>query len=88
MYEVPSKYSASLLSICVSTAHVGKGIGKILLQKLEKELIAQKLSGYFLTTDADNNEATNYFYLNNGFKSCDIYNQGKRKMILYVKDLR
>jgi ribosomal protein S18 acetylase RimI-like enzyme len=88
MHEVPSKYTASLLSICVSTAHAGKGIGKTLLLRLEKELIAQNLSGYFLTTDAENNRATNYFYLNNGFKSCDIYNQGKRKMILYVKDLK
>ena len=87
MYEVPTIYRAALLSICVHSEHAGKGIGKILLNRLEKELFKRKLSGYFLTTDAENNDATNYFYLSNGFKLCDTYFQGKRKMIVYIKDL-
>jgi ribosomal protein S18 acetylase RimI-like enzyme len=81
-------YSASLLSICVSPAHVGKGIGKILLTTLEKELQLRKRHGYFLTTDSNNNNATNQFYLNFGFKLYGSYGQGKRIMNIYVKDIK
>ena len=86
--EVSTIYPASLLSICVSPAHAGKGIGKILLSTLEKELQLRKRHGYYLTTDAKNNNATNQFYLNSGFKLNGSYSQGKRIMNIYVKDIK
>jgi GNAT superfamily N-acetyltransferase len=86
--EVSTMYSASLLSICVSPAHVGKGIGKILLTTLENELRLRKRNGYYLTTDAYNNYSTNQFYLNFGFKLYGSYSQGKRIMNIYVKDIK
>lgn len=87
-YYVLPKYPSSLLSICVSPAYAGKGVGKMLLNRLEKELILQKQFGYYLTTDAENNNATNQFYLSFGFKLYDIYNQGNRLMNIYVKELK
>ena len=86
--EVSTMYSASLLSICVSPAHVGKGIGKILLTTLEKELRLRQRHGYYLTTDSHNNNSTNQFYLNFGFKLYGSYSQGKRIMNIYVKDIK
>ena len=86
--EVSTMYSASLLSICVSPAHVGKGIGKILLTTLENELRLRKRNGYYLTTDAHNNYSTNQFYLNFGFNLYGSYSQGKRIMNIYVKDIK
>ena len=87
-YVVPSGNSTSLLSICVSPSFAGKGMGKLLLTKLEEELILQKIEGYYLTTDKENNVATNHFYLSNGFKLYDVFSQGKRKMNIYLKDLK
>lgn len=87
-YNVPLTYPASLLSICVSPAYAGNGIGKMLLNKLEKELELLKQRGYYLTTDAEKNDATNQFYLSYGFKLYDVYSQGERIMNIYVKDLK
>ena len=86
--DVEAKYSSSLLSICVSPEYAGNGVGKILLNKLEKELILQKQSGYYLTTDAENNNATNHFYVSFGFKLYNIFCQGNRLMNIYVKELK
>jgi ribosomal protein S18 acetylase RimI-like enzyme len=87
-FNVPLTFQASLLSICVSPNYAGKGIGKLLLNKLENELKLQKQTGYYLTTDAEKNEATNSFYLNYGFQLHDIYRQDKRIMNIYVKYLK
>ena len=87
-FDVPKAYSASLLSICVSPTSSGKGIGKMLLGKLENDLVLQGQNGYYLTTDKENNEATNHFYLNNGFLLHDVFMQGKRIMNIYVKDIK
>lgn len=86
-FDVPTAYSTALLSICVSPSFAGKGIGKMLLGKLEEELLLHELNGYYLTTDKDNNEATNHFYLNNDFQLHDVFLQGKRRMNVYIKDL-
>lgn len=83
----PSDYSSSLLSICVSPQFAGKGVGKILLAKLEEELMLQKKKGYYLTTDTENNDATNNFYLINQFDLFNVYYQGKRKMNIYIKKI-
>lgn len=87
-FDVPKAYSAVLLSICVSPSSSGKGIGKMLLGKLEIELQLKGQSGYYLTTDKENNKATNFFYLNNGFQLYDVFLQGKRIMNVYLKDLK
>ena len=86
--NVSPSYPTSLLSICVSPEYAGKGIGKILLSTLEKELLLRKRHGYYLTTDANKNNATNQFYLNYGFKLYGSYGQGKRIMNIYVKDIK
>jgi ribosomal protein S18 acetylase RimI-like enzyme len=85
---VPNAYSVSLLSICVSPSHSSKGIGRMLLGKLESLLKLQQEKGYYLTTDTDNNVATNKFYLSNGFQLLDVYLQGNRRMNIYIKDLK
>lgn len=87
-FDVPKAYSAALLSICVSPTSSGKGIGKTLLGKLENELVLQGQNGYYLTTDKENNEATNHFYLNNGFQLHDVFMQGKREMNVYFKKVK
>lgn len=87
-YHIPSSYQASLLSICVKPSNASKGLGKMLLNKLETELILKSQKGYYLTTDAENNDKTNMFYINYGFQLHDVYMQGKRKMNIYVKDIK
>lgn len=87
-FVLPSEYPVSLLSICVCPSFSGKGFGKLLLGKLEEELILQQLKGYYLTTDNENNDATNHFYLSYGFKLFDVFLQGKRRMNIYIKDLK
>ena len=86
-FDIPKSYSVALLSICVSPSFSGKGIGKILLGKLENDLVLMGQNGYYLTTDKENNEATNHFYLNYGFQLHDVFIQGKRIMNIYVKDI-
>ncbi len=81
-------YSVALLSICVSPSLAGKGIGKKLLNKLESELVLSGHYGYYLTTDKENNEGTNIFYLNNGFRLYGVLSQGKRDMNIYVKEMK
>lgn len=86
-HNVPKNCTSSLLSICVSPNESGKGIGKMLLDKLENELIICNIVSYYLTTDADNNESTNIFYKKNSFQLYSTYNQGNRRMNLYIKNL-
>jgi len=84
-HNVPDNAIPALLSICVKPDSAGKGVGKVLIGELEKALIAQSKNGYYLTTDADNNIATNQFYLKNGFQLYSSFFQGKRRMNLYTK---
>jgi hypothetical protein len=60
----------------------------MLLGKLESLLMLEQKKGYYLTTDTDNNVATNKFYLSNGFQLLDVYLQGNRRMNVYLKDLK
>jgi ribosomal protein S18 acetylase RimI-like enzyme len=86
-HKLNTSIPASILSICVIPESAGRGIGKVLLDKLENELIRLGLNGYYLTTDADNNDLTNRFYLKNDFRLNSTFSQGKRRMNLYLKDL-
>lgn len=86
-HKIQKSRSASILSICVRPDNGGKGIGKFLIEKLENELIVQNVDSYYLTTDSDNNDLTNNFYLKNDFRLHSIFLQGTRRMNLYIKEL-
>lgn len=87
LHNVPDSCTSSLLSICVSPDHAGKGVGKLLLSELERELMVRGKYCYYLTTDAENNDLTNQFYKNNAFELCSVFWQGKRKMNVYTKKI-
>lgn len=87
-HRVPIDYKASLLSICILPTFSGKGLGKLLISKLENELIQRNILKYYLTTDADSNESTNIFYQKNQFYLHLNFWQGKRKMNLYLKNIK
>jgi hypothetical protein len=76
--------SATLLSICVDPAKSKEGLGELTLKAFEKEvfLVANGLS---LTTDSDNNDHVNRFYIKNNYKLVSDFTQGERKMNLYYK---
>jgi ribosomal protein S18 acetylase RimI-like enzyme len=84
-HQTPDNCHTSLLSICVDPSFSGKGIGSSMLHHLEDELRKSGKKGYYLTTDADNNESTNQFYLKNEFDLFASFQQGNRKMNLYSK---
>ncbi len=86
-HKVPIDYKASLLSICILPTSSGKGLGKLLINKLENELIQRNITKYYLTTDADSNESTNIFYQKNQFSLYLNFWQGNRKMNLYLKNI-
>jgi len=56
-----------ILSIGVSQKGKGRGIGSKLIEKLKTTIDFIKVSYIQLETDADNNEATNQFYIKNDF---------------------
>lgn len=67
--EESSKASerACLLSIAVAKDAQSKGIGKQLVSSFCNEMSKRKIPAFCLTTDRDQNEATNSFYLKLGF---------------------
>ena len=56
-------------------------------KSFEMDLIQTNIERYYLTTDADNNDLTNSFYLKNNFVLYSSFLQGKRRMNLYIKNL-
>jgi GNAT superfamily N-acetyltransferase len=59
---------ALLMSIAVSPLEKGKGIGKLLINEFLSEMSKINVEKVCLTTDRDDNKATNVFYKNLGFK--------------------
>ena len=57
----------TLMSIAVLPEAQGKGVGKALVHAFLKEAARRGLRQVDLTTDRDNNEATNHFYQSLGF---------------------
>lgn len=55
---------AYLASLCVSPNFQGQGVGQILVKEWSTEVSSRKVTGAFLTTDANDNEAINNFYVN------------------------
>jgi ribosomal protein S18 acetylase RimI-like enzyme len=78
---------ASLLSICVHPEKKGQKIGKYLLEAFESEIMDHN-SGITLTTDRLNNDYVNNFYISNNYILTDKFNQSKREMNFYIKQLK
>lgn len=62
-----SATEACLMSIAVLPEWQGYGIGKRLIEVFSDDLRKRGIRKYCLTTDRDNNEVVNKFYLNHGF---------------------
>lgn len=85
---VPGRAGALLSSICVDPALSGTGVGHALLAAWRQRASELGAEVAFLTTDADANEATNRFYLRDGWTLNDqfVTKQGRR-MNRYVRGL-
>ncbi len=84
------RYSSKtyLMSIAVHPAYQGRGIGKILIEELFKEVIKKGGISVCLTTDKNNNDKVNKFYINLGFKLVRSYKTPEgREMNEYFKSL-
>lgn len=78
----------TLMSIAVLPEAQGKGIGQALVQAFLAEAARRDLRQVDLTTDRDNNEATNRFYQNLGFVCERSYTTPEgRAMNEYVIDV-
>jgi len=76
-----------LSSIALSPTAQGKGIGKALLAAWLEEVAQRGSTGAYLTTDAQDNEATNAFYCRTGWKLESTYTTPEgREMNRYVRD--
>ncbi|MEL4506379.1 GNAT family N-acetyltransferase [Luteococcus sp. H138] len=79
---------ALLSSICVDPATQGAGVGRILLDAWEAAARLRGAKHAFLTTDANDNDATNGFYLRNGWTLTKEFSTPEgRAMNRYEKDL-
>ena len=80
-------FRALLSSIAVSPGLQGKGIGRALVLRWLDEARSRGASGCYLTTDAENNDPVNRFYLSQGWKVESAYTTPEgRKMNRYVYD--
>jgi ribosomal protein S18 acetylase RimI-like enzyme len=79
---------ACLLSLAVSPHSAGKGIGQELVQAFNTAMLARGVNEYSLTTDRDNNQRANRFYVDMGFKLMAVYKTTEgRAMNEYYIDL-
>ena len=76
---------AILLSICLDPLYSSKGFGSILLKEFE-ETAFQYSNKITLTTAKDQNEIVNNFYIKNGYKVINSFNNNKRKLNFYIKN--
>lgn len=86
--EAPEGGKRALLSsIAVDPARQGAGVGKELVKRWLDEARSRGARGCFLTTDAENNDTVNRFYLSQGWKleSAHTTTEG-RKMNRYIYD--
>jgi GNAT superfamily N-acetyltransferase len=72
---------ACLLSIAVAKDAQSKGIGKQLVSSFCNEIAGQNISAFCLTTDRDQNEATNSFYLRLGFALSRVFATPEGRMM-------
>ncbi len=79
---------AELVSIGIQSDQQGKGIGKLLIARLEEELLKKDVRSLSLTTDYLNNEKTIRFYHSIGFSILyDFIAYPNRKMYRLIKQL-
>jgi len=79
---------AELASIAVHPKHANSGVGSQLLSSFLTEAKKSGVQFVILTTDAENNDKVNAFYLKNGFKiRRKFYSRPGRLMNEYVKQL-
>lgn len=69
----------TLMSIGTSPVHQGRGIGKQLVATFMDEMRARNMQHVNLTTDRDNNEATNAFYRKLGFTLVRSYETAEHR---------
>lgn len=74
-----------LMSICVDPAIQNQGLGKSMMYDLIGILQKKGYKGLYLTTDSEENNSTNSFYIHTGFVKKSSFYQGKRKMNVYFK---
>jgi ribosomal protein S18 acetylase RimI-like enzyme len=80
---------ASLMSIAVDPTVQGGGVGKHLVSEFLGEMTLKGVDRVCLTTDRDNNEAANNFYLHLGFvKVRDFQTEEGRWMCEYVIEMQ
>jgi ribosomal protein S18 acetylase RimI-like enzyme len=88
--EPPVRLTAAglLSSIAVEPHLSGMGIGRMLLSAYCEEASRNGLRFVYLTTDRDDNESTNLFYLRHGFEAeSQIRRRNGRIMTRYVRPL-
>jgi ribosomal protein S18 acetylase RimI-like enzyme len=76
------------MSIAVDPKYQGQQIGKSLVNAFFNETASRKVKHVNLTTDAKENDATNYFYQSLGFRLHRAYKTPEnREMNEYLFDL-
>jgi len=79
-------FRPELLSIAVASNTRGMGIGKLLVNALEKEMIQMDLAGYFVVTHGTD-ERSNKFYQDRGFNLVREFISHGKPMNEYFKEL-
>lgn len=79
---------ALLSSICVDPALQGHGVGRTLITAWSHTARSRGADLAFLTTDAHDNDATNAFYLQSGWRCADTFTTAEGRMMnRYEKEL-
>jgi len=76
------KDTAELSSIAVGSA--AKGIGSLLIDAFIKDVWSREIENITLTTDYEDNELVNNFYLKHGFTRCGVDVRKGRKLWRYI----
>lgn len=87
--KVANEYNTVFLrSIAVQKNSQNKGIGKLLLEKIESEAIKLKANKIKLTTDKIKNINVIKFYKKNSYSiSKTVVQRGRRKLLLFEKNI-
>ena len=88
--EPPVRLTAAALlsAIAVEPRLSGKGTGGMLISAYCEEAARHGLRFVYLTTDRDDNESSNLFYLRHGFEEeSQIHRRNGRIMVRYVRPL-
>jgi ribosomal protein S18 acetylase RimI-like enzyme len=78
---VSSERQCELASICVAPSAGQQGIGHQLMDAARRFAIQEQASQIVLTTDAEGNEAVNYFYRKLGYTCEATFRSGKNRLM-------